>query len=360
MAVVVAGRPAAAAMTLVFRTGQGAAITCRQEGSRVRVENPTGKDEGEALIVDLETKEHVVVYDGVKAYFDVGKSLSLLGEAAEKAGRGRPQAGRRRPAASYRPLHETKIVNGFSCDMHQRVVAGRVSAEICFVSWGDAIGPKGDYAWFDAVLERLDADIAGESWRPALPRPDEKAPGLAIWTSSIEEDGTRDVAEVLTISRDPLPAAMFHVPSDYKQLAKPLAASERTRGAPPSTAGASTPDAATSSARKISGTVAILLAVVVLFGLLIHAAILHLAANVILNQPRFRQALVAAVIVWVVMLVTGLLHLPSVLGISVGAFVTFGALKISYGASIGRTLALCVVSGLIAALVGYAAAIFFA
>jgi len=357
---VAVAQPAAARMTLVFRAEQSETIKFRQEGNRVRVDNPTGKDASEALIVDLATKDQFVVYDGARAYFDLNKLILALRNGAEKPGGARSRAARKRPASTYRPLHEAKIINGFSCEMFQRSVAGRVEAEVCFSLWGDSVGPKEDYAWFDAFFDRLTADAAGKSWRPAVPRSDGKAPGLAIWTSTILEDGTRDVTEILTISREELPARIFQVPSGYKEVSAPLAASERAGGAATTpVAGASQPAAAASGPRKISSMVAILLGAVLIFGLMIHTSILHLAANVILREPRFRQALVAAIIIWVVMLIASLFHLPSVVSISVGAFATFGGLKISYGASIGRTLALSVVSGLIAAAAGYAVTLFF-
>jgi len=357
---VAVARPATAGMTLVFRARQSETIKFRQEGNRVRVDNPTGKDAGEALIFDLATKDQFIVYDDAKAYFDLNKLLLALRNGADKPGGARSRAARKRPASTYRPVHESKIVNGFSCEMFQRAVAGRVEADVCFGLWGDSVGPKEDYAWFDAFFDRLNADAAGKSWRPAVPRSDGKAPGLAIWTSTILEDGTRDVTEILTVSRDALPAAIFQVPSGYKEVSAPLVASERTHVAPTTpAAGAGQPAPAAAGPRKISSMVAILLGAVLVFGLMIHTTILHLAATVVLREARFRQALVAAIIIWVVMLIASLFRLPSVVSISVGAFATFGGLKMSYGASIGRTLALSVVSGLIAAAAGYAVALFF-
>ena len=104
----------------------------------------------------------------------------------------------------------------------------------------------------------------------------------------------------------------------------------------------------------------ILLVVGIGVGLLIHTVILHLAANIVIDEPRLVQALVAAIIVWVVLVVAGLFRLPPVLSLGVSALATFAGLKISYGASIGRTLALFVVSGMIVALASYAGAVLFA
>jgi len=357
---VAVARPATAGMTLVFRARQSETIKFRQEGNRVRVDNPTGKDAGEALIVDLATKDQFVVYDDARAYFDLNKLMLALRNGAEKPGGAHAHAARKRPAPTYRPLHDSKIVNGFSCEMFQRAVAGRVEAEVCFSLWGDTVGPKEDYAWFDAFFDRLNAEAAGKSWRPAVPRSEGKAPGLAISTSTILEDGTRDVTEILTMSRDELPAAIFAIPSGYKEVSAPLAAGQRAHGGPTTpTAGASQPAATPAATQKMSSMVALLLGAVLIFGLMIHTSILHLAATVVLREARFRQALVAAIIIWVVMLLASLFRLPSVVSVSVGAFATFGGLKISYGASIGRTLALSVVSGVIAAVAGYAVALFF-
>jgi hypothetical protein len=86
-------------------------------------------------------------------------------------------------------VHESKIVNGFSCEMFQRAVAGRVEADVCFGLWGDPSARKKTTPGSMRSSTGLNADAAGKSWRPAVPRSDGKAPGLAIWTSTILEDG---------------------------------------------------------------------------------------------------------------------------------------------------------------------------
>ena len=75
---VVVARPAAAAMTIEYRDGRGRTMTFRQEGSRIRVEVSPAKDDPEDVtsIVDLKTNERVIVYDEVRAYFDVSKVLA--------------------------------------------------------------------------------------------------------------------------------------------------------------------------------------------------------------------------------------------------------------------------------------------
>jgi hypothetical protein len=346
---VVIGRPAAASMTMVFRDGKGQTRTYHQEGTRVRVANPSGTDPGEAAIVDLQSKEHFLIYDDAKAYVDFSKTPAPLRAAPSE---------RRRPAtASYRALHESRMVNGYSCERYQHVVARRVDAEICFALWGDAIGQAEDFAWLDKLAERIGSDVAGKTARLAVARPDDPAPGLAIWTSLIEKDGTRNVLEIVTIRRDPLQPAMFKVPANYKEVARPLSASERPHKAPARAQDASPGSAARPPGGRISGLVITLLAVGLVIGLLVHSTMLHLAACVVLDQPRFTQALIAAVVVWAVLVVAELFHIPTGITAALGAFATFAALKISYGASIGRTLALFVVSGLIAALAAYAGAI---
>ena len=70
-----------------------------------------------------------------------------------------------------------------------------------------------------------------------------------------------------------------------------------------------------------------------------HSITLHFAANLVIERAMFTQALVAAIISWVVLIAAELLHLPPVIGLGVGVFATFAALKIAYGASVPGTFA---------------------
>jgi hypothetical protein len=140
-------------------------------------------------------------------------------------------------------------------------------------------------------------------------------------------------------------------------MERPITASERSTSGPPpadfsKTAGAQRPGL------KISGLAAILLVFVLGFGVLIHSGLLHLAANIVIDRPRFMQAIVATIILWVVGGFVSLFGLPWILGLPVSAFATFAGLKISYGISWPRTLALWVVSMLIALMFAFLAKIF--
>lgn len=242
--------------------------------------------------------------------------------------------------------------------MYRRVVSGRAEADICFAPWGEGIGQPADFAWLDTMMERMLADVAGPIKVPAASQSNAKRPGLEIWRSSTKDDGTKDLQEIVKISRDPLPAAMFTLPADYKEISRPLSATERVPRGPAATApslGASARRASSPSSSKVSGIVAILLSVVLIVGLLIHAAILHLAANLVLEHAGFVQALVATIIVWAVMIAAELLHLPRAIGLGVGVLAIFAGLKIAYSASVPRTFALFALSVVIAAIAGWGA-----
>jgi hypothetical protein len=317
-----AARPAAASMTMQFRSGRGRTMTISQDGSRVRVDIPPGPGEAAGdrvtAIVDLKTSERFLVYDDVKAYFDLGKALAGTRAAVERASKRKLFERTKRASATYRAMGESKIVNGYSCEMYRRAVSGRVEAEICFSLWGDAVGPKEDFEWLDAFMERMVSDVAGKRALALMSRARDQAPGLAIWTSSIEEDGTRELTEIVTLNRDPLQPAMFRVPPEYTAAGRPLTASERTVAPAadyPKLAGAQA-DAGRPSL-KISGAAAILIIFVIGFGLLIHSLLLHLAASIALDRPRFLQAVIATVILWVVMGVVRLLALPPLLALPV-------------------------------------------
>jgi hypothetical protein len=353
-----AGRPAVAAMTVVVRLGPGKTVTFHQQGSRIRMVNPSGNDEGEVVIVDLETKKRVLVYDDAKAYFDYNKALAAVRDAAGPAALAKLDSEvRHRPAQTtrYRPTGEVRTVNGFSCVMYQRVIGRRVDAQICFAQWGDAIGREEDFAWLDALADGFASAMFGKRPRAPGTRADDKQPGLGIWQSSAEPDGTRTVSEILKISREPLPAALFTVPADYREIKRPLSASERSPAPPPTL-----PSGQGASTRRFSGVAMVLLAAAMVIGLLIHAGILHLAAHIVLDRAPFPFALIAAAVAWAVLIVANLIHLPLGLEMAVVGLATFVGLKISYGAPIGRTLLLFLVSGMIVAGAGYAAAFVFA
>jgi hypothetical protein len=260
-------------------------------------------------------------------------------------------------AVSFRALGKSRTINGLSCVMYERVSAGRVDAEICFAPWGDSIGQPADFAWVEATMQHMARQWFGEtSKRHGASSAKDDRPGLAIWTSSIADDGTRDVSEIVNISRGPLPPALFTVPADYKETSRPLSASERIgRGPMLATDVSWRPAPQPAMSGRVSGLLAIVITILLVFGLLVHSAVLHLAANLVIQDAMFMQALVAAIISWVVLIVVELLHLPSAVSLGACAFTTFAALKIAYGASVPRTIALFLVSGLIAGLARYGA-----
>jgi hypothetical protein len=361
---VAAARPAAASMTMVFRWGPSRTMKLSQEDSRVRDEIPPGPNEPEGdrltAIVDLKTSERVLVYDDVKAYFDMNKTLAAVRVAVERAGKGKPRE-RRPPAATYRTLAQPKTINGYTCEMYQRLVAGRADGEVCFVLWGDAIGPKEDFEWLDTFFDRMVSDIAGKRGLAMMSRARENTPGLAIWTSSTNQDGKREVLELVTLRREALPSAMFHVPAEYTETPRPLTASERSTSGPPVAEvakGAGAQNAVRRSGLKLSGLAAILIIAVLGFGLLVHSALLHIAACIVIDHPRFMQALIATAIVWLMSGFIWVLGLPPVLGVPVGALATFAGVKMSYGVSVPRTIALFIVSGVISVMLGLLGRIF--
>ena len=344
-------------MTIGLRDQLGHTRTFHQDGSRIRIANPSGTDDGEARIVDLKTTEHVIVYDDAKAYYDYNKALAKLRAAVDELRKTQPPERKKPvPAISFRSLGEERRLNGLACAMYERAVDGKADAQLCFAPWGGTVGAREDFVWFDAFMDRMASDIGGSPGRSAKTEIHvlARAEGLVVWMSSTNDDGSTDTLEIVKLSRDPLPAAMFHVPPDYKEFSRPLSASEHPHiGPPPMDDGRVRRDRRSSG--RVSGVVGLVLAFAIIIGLLIHAAFLHLAASVVIDESRFMQALVAAVIISGVLVVVELIGLPPVIQVAFGGFTVFAALKISYGASIGRTLALCVVSLVIVGAVAYLA-----
>ena len=345
----VAARPAGAAMTIGLRHEKSFVRTFYQDGSRVRIANPSGTDDGEARIVDLKTSEQVVVYDDARAYYDLGKSLAQLRAAVERNQKEHPSDRKKPPAVSYHSLGAARHVAGFACAMYERLVDGLLDAKVCFAPWGGAVGPREDFLWFDQLIERL-ATAEGERShkRPLHTLAQEE--GLVLWVAQINDDRSLDTMEVVKLSRDPVPFALLHVPSDYKEFSRPLTASEHPKIGPPPM-----DDRFTwrSLDGKLTGIIVIMMSIAIGMGVVVNAVLLHLAASIVIEQNRFRQALLATAIIWVVQIPIGLLRLPEIFSVAFGAFSVFAGLKIAYGASIGRTVALFVMEAALTASIGY-------
>ena len=327
--------------------------TFQQDGSRIRIPNPSGSDEGEARLIDLKTSLNVLVYDDAKGYVDLNKGFAELRPLFERELKAHPRA--RKATAdgtSYRALGETRTVSGISCAMYERVVGGRADDQLCIAPWGGPVGAKEDFAWFEAFVDRTVEDVAGNVGRARQARSRNTTPGFALWESSNGGDGGKSVMEVVKLNRDPLPPALFQIPGDYKEFSRRLTASEHPHVAVPRPEDVNVQSAPRGSGLRVSGLLAIILAVGLLFALFVHAFILHLAANIVLEHPRFTQALVAVVINMGALIAFELMPLPPVLTLAFGAFGVFAGLNIAYGASSGRTVALFVVAAVITTIIG--------
>jgi hypothetical protein len=345
----VAARPAGAAMTIGLREKSGETRTFYQDGSRVRIVNPSGTNDGEAYVVDLKTSEHVVVYDDAKAYYDLGKSLAQRRAAVEPNQKEHPSDRKKPPAVSYRSLGVARHVAGIACAMYQRLIDGLLDAKVCFAPWGGAVGPREDFLWFDELVERV-STAAGEHShkRPFHTLAQEE--GLVLWVARINADRGLDTMEVVKLSRDPVPFALLHVPSDYKEFSRPLTASEHPKIGPPPM-----DDRFTwrSLDGKVTAIIVIMMSIAIGLGFVVNALLLHLAASVVIENNRFRQALLATAIIWVVQIPIELLRLPTSFRVAFGAFTAFAGLKIAYGASVGRTIALFVMEAALTASIAY-------
>jgi len=105
--------------------------------------------------------------------------------------------------------------------------------------------------------------------------------------------------------------------------------------------------------RSTTATLGKVLVFVIIIAFCVDAFILHIAASIVVDHARFRQALLASAIIWVVLVAVELMRLPSIIAGAFGLFTNFAGLKIAYGASVPRTVALCFVSGLVAFIGAY-------
>jgi hypothetical protein len=354
-------RSARAATTIVYDMPDGITRTYTHDGARVRLQNPEGSYPDSALVFDLQAKRAYIVYDDVKRYIDVyrrlrenRKRLAPLRKAAQRA-----VARAAAEKVRFEPMGEARTIGGFSCGMYRRLVDGRAVEEICAAPWGPTVAGPDDADWMRTAMGQWMEVVFGPISLPRA-KDDERWPGFPISRRDVHEDGSVGAeARVVSIKLDPVPASLFTVPADYRevdhQLTGPGSSGMPRVAAEPAPASTSESPRAGTSRRPASGLSLILVLgvlVVATIGLTIHAALLHLAAVMVLERPRFLSALVAAMIVWVMALPLKLLEVWLPLAAGVELLAAFGSLKIAYGASNRRTLALFVVSAIIVGVLG--------
>ena len=273
-------------MTIALRDQAGQTRTFYQEGSRIRIANPSGTDDGEAQIVDLKTTEHVIVYDDAKAYYDYNKTLAKLREVAGEIKKTHARELKRRaPVISFRSLGEARRVNGLACAMYEQIVDGKAESQLCVAPWGGRVGAREDFVWFDAFMDRMASDIIGSPGRSAksLIHVLARAEGLVVSMSSTNDRrqhghaGDRQAESRSVAGRDvPRPGRLQGV----------LAAAERERTsahrAAPGGRRARAPRRRPSG--RMLGFVGLVIGVGLIIGLLIHAAFLHLFASIVIER----------------------------------------------------------------------------
>jgi hypothetical protein len=107
------------------------------------------------------------------------------------------------------------------------------------------------------------------------------------------------------------------------------------------------PDAALSNP---SGALLVALLLVATVAVLVQATLIHLAAKLVIEAPRFGSAFLSLFILWCVAIPLRVLHVWTPAALGVWLLTTFGSLKIAYSASTPRTLFLFVAS--VAAAIG--------
>jgi hypothetical protein len=358
-----AARPAAAAVTIVYRDQSGARSTWYADRDRVRIQNPGFDDADIAVLTDLAAKRTVFLGDGAQAYFDEARFLKAAHKRLAPALQAGRELARRLPPIGYVPSHERRTIGAFTCDMYTGFRDGRVVEEVCAAPWGSpAVGAQKDYAFLDAALAGFMSQIFGGRGVPRGAPAGAALPGLAVWRQDINEDRSRgDVSEIESVSREPIPAAIFSVPPSYHEvtsfqgLESPKAAPARAPEAPPAAAVAEA-SAPPSPWRRVTGIVLVLLIGFGTFMLFVHAGLMHFAAKLVLHEPRFIDALVAVLLLWVVSVPLTVLGAWLPVALPVELLAGYAGIHLSYRTSPGRTIALLAASALVALFVALALA----
>jgi hypothetical protein len=362
IAALLAARAAIAGTKIVFQSGDGGRTTWFAESTRVRVQGLDRDSEDLGFIVDLASRDLVFVDDADQSYFDAGTFFKHAGKKAAAAQRVmRERAREAESPFAYVPSHEKRTIGAFSCDTYAGFRGGRLVEEVCTVPWNDpAVGAKKDYAFLETAFDVMWARITGTRKAPkSTPGLWTGTPGLAVWRQAINEDHSRGaVTEIESLTRGAIPAAIFSVPVSYHEsdgLPDRDRPNHRVFAAPTGTAvsdvAMAASEVATRDGRRLTGIFLILMIGVGTIGLALHALLVHFAAIVVIEEPRYIDALVATLAVWVVGVPLSLIGAWLPVAVPVEMLATYAGLRMSYRASHARTVALLAVSTLVALLV---------
>jgi hypothetical protein len=349
IAALLAARAASAGVTIVYGGSGGGKTTWFAEGARVRIEvrGADGQPAG-AMVIDLAARKLVIVDDAASAY-----TKRVL--PRHETRRQEPGEPNETPIA-YSFGHERRSVRAFSCYVYAGFEDRRVVEEVCVVPWGSPdVGPKEDYDLLERASAAIRAEGLGDRGLLRIAPPQAATlPGLIVSRQMIKEDHSRgDRWEIERLERGPLAAALFSVPATFHEderlygtfgIVRPAAPAPRMLA--PSTGAAPREEK-----QGLTGTALLLLVLLGSSGLLLHASLLHLAAKMVFDEPRYADALVATAIAWAVGVPLELLGVPRIIGAPVGLAAIYGGIRLSYRTTRGRTVALLVMSTIVFLLV---------
>jgi hypothetical protein len=335
----------------VWRQPDGHDTTEYHQGDRARFQDFGNMGPDGAVLVDLRTKQIVFLYDDSQAYLDFTKAVAKIRPKLERYAAKVWRKTLQKPPVDvhYLPIREKRTIAGFECEMFDLFEDGRVTSEGCFVPWKSEqmkSSPSVSVELVNAMAAGLfgkDVQLGTKKWTG-----DQKPPGYKIWSQEINPDRSRgDVQELISFKTEDLPAAIFSVPQGYHEVDQPLdpprdgAARQRALRLARLSPRDST-DAVAPNGRRLTGIVALLIGVVFVFGVLFHAALLHVAASIVLGEARFSAALLASLITLGVEFPLFFLNVWLGIAAVVDLLAIVAGIRVAYRPSAGRTFVLLV------------------
>jgi hypothetical protein len=252
---------ARAAVTVVYQRGSAPVSTVYADGDRARIENPERAAGSTGVVIDAAAKKIVMLDDRAKTYVEIteedmkqlrGKAAAMRTQMEERmkslppeqrkqmealmarmGPAGAAQPGKTEPVVwKFEATGQKKTINGMACQMYKVNKDGKLHEEDCISPWSAGLLKKSDFEglkkFADQVLGGLgmNAEARGHQVFEGL----DQFPGVPISRVVLQADGTRGEEEqVKSITRAPIPASRFAIPSGYTK--KDVASMMGARGA---------------------------------------------------------------------------------------------------------------------------------
>jgi hypothetical protein len=199
--------------------GQSGSATVKIKGDMERIDAP----EQPTRILDGKNGQMIDLMTERKSYLKISADqIKAAAETISKFNEGKPAA------TKLTPTGKKETINGYEAEEFVYETPQFKASFWVAPKYPDAVG----------ILKEMQAPVSG-AWKPSnLGMPDYTDFGGIPLKSVISGGGSEMTTTIMSIKREPVSAAEFEIPKDFKELSRP---GQSAPGAPRPTSGAASP-----------------------------------------------------------------------------------------------------------------------